>query len=58
MYKTVNGFSNLYWGWGGEDDDLSLRLIQRRMCVVRPNYDLAIYTGKKKPNLILTIFLY
>ncbi|CAF0965585.1 unnamed protein product [Rotaria sordida] len=45
MYKIVNGFSNLYWGWGGEDDDLSLRLIQRRMCVIRPNYDLAIYVA-------------
>ncbi|UJR37171.1 hypothetical protein I4U23_029880 [Adineta vaga] len=45
MYKTLNGFSNLYWGWGGEDDDLALRLIQRRMCVVRPNYELAIYIG-------------
>jgi beta-1,4-galactosyltransferase 1/beta-1,4-galactosyltransferase 2 len=45
MYKTLNGFSNLYWGWGGEDDDLALRLIQQRMCVVRPNYDLAIYVG-------------
>ncbi len=47
MYKTLNGFSNLYWGWGGEDDDLALRLIQRRMCVVRPSYELAIYVGKK-----------
>jgi len=49
MYKAVNGFSNLYWGWGGEDDDLSLRLIQRRMCVVRPSYDSATYAGKKTP---------
>ncbi|CAF0772869.1 unnamed protein product [Rotaria sp. Silwood1] len=45
MYKTFNGFSNLYWGWGGEDDDLALRLIQRKMCVVRPAYELAIYIG-------------
>ncbi len=53
MYKQVNGFSNLYWGWGGEDDDLSLRLIQRRICVVRPTEDLAIYAGKKKLGLFL-----
>ncbi|CAF2519639.1 unnamed protein product [Rotaria sp. Silwood2] len=50
MYKSVNGFSNLYWGWGGEDDDLSLRLIQRRMCVVRPSYELAIYTALPHPK--------
>lgn len=46
MYRRLNGFSNLYWGWGGEDDDLALRLLQRQMCVVRPSYDLAIYVGE------------
>lgn len=63
MYKTVNGFSNLYWGWGGEDDDLSLRFIQRRMCVVRPSYELAIYVGKKNififcKNVFFILFYY
>ncbi|GMT12194.1 hypothetical protein PFISCL1PPCAC_3491, partial [Pristionchus fissidentatus] len=24
--EKVNGFSNDYWGWGGEDDDLSTRI--------------------------------
>ncbi|RWS25447.1 beta-1:4-N-acetylgalactosaminyl transferase (BRE-4)-like protein [Leptotrombidium deliense] len=24
--KSVNGYSNSYWGWGGEDDDLARRL--------------------------------
>ena len=24
-YAAVNGFSNRFWGWGGEDDDLFFR---------------------------------
>lgn len=27
QFKTVNGFSNSFWGWGGEDDDMSNRLV-------------------------------
>ena len=50
MYRNLNGFSNLYWGWGGEDDDLALRLVQKRMCVVRPSFELAIYIGKARKN--------
>jgi predicted glycosyltransferase involved in capsule biosynthesis len=26
-FKKINGFSNQYWGYGGEDDDLYLRCI-------------------------------
>ena len=38
----------MYWGWGGEDDDLSLRLIQRRICIVRPDYQVSVYAGKSQ----------
>uniref|UniRef100_A0A915DG84 Uncharacterized protein n=1 Tax=Ditylenchus dipsaci TaxID=166011 RepID=A0A915DG84_9BILA len=26
-FRKMNGFSNDYWGWGGEDDDISTRVI-------------------------------
>jgi hypothetical protein len=30
-FKIINGFSNEYWGWGFEDDDLLQRCIQKNV---------------------------
>jgi len=32
-FKTINGFSNEYWGWGFEDDDLLIRCIESELKV-------------------------
>lgn len=34
QYEDVNGFHNDFWGWGGEDDDLSNRLSSKGYQIV------------------------
>ena len=34
-FVAVNGFSNSFWGWGGEDDDLFQRIRARNLTVQR-----------------------
>jgi len=31
VFEKVNGYSNLYWGWGFEDDDLLFRCFQKNI---------------------------
>ena len=40
-FKRINGFSNLFWGWGFEDDDLLLRCVKHSVLLDRTtvNYD-------------------
>ena len=35
LYEKVNGFSNQFWGWGHEDNDLYCRL---RWCGLKPDH--------------------
>lgn len=31
IFEKINGFSNLYWGWGFEDDDLRYRCVKKNV---------------------------
>jgi xylosylprotein 4-beta-galactosyltransferase len=43
VFRLVNGMSNIYWGWGLEDDEFYVRLKQSKIQVKRPT---GIETGK------------
>uniref|UniRef100_A0A8C6M7T7 Beta-1,4-galactosyltransferase n=1 Tax=Nothobranchius furzeri TaxID=105023 RepID=A0A8C6M7T7_NOTFU len=37
QFLMVNGFSNTYWGWGGEDDDMYKRVMFHLKSISRPD---------------------
>ncbi|XP_039276200.1 beta-1,4-N-acetylgalactosaminyltransferase bre-4-like [Nilaparvata lugens] len=43
-FFKVNGYSNLYWGWGGEDDDMGYRVEHVLSTISRPPEWIARYT--------------
>ncbi|XP_019623014.1 PREDICTED: beta-1,4-galactosyltransferase 1-like [Branchiostoma belcheri] len=53
-FQRVNGFSNSFWGWGGEDDDMANRLTAHSLYVMRPPAEIARYKmiphRKAKPS--------
>ena len=36
-FIKVNGYSNNYWGWGAEDDDIMFRCVSKRVRTTRKN---------------------
>ena len=36
-FEDANGFSNSYWGWGGEDDELKRRFLSRNIKIENRN---------------------
>ncbi|CAG9813386.1 unnamed protein product, partial [Phaedon cochleariae] len=53
-FKLLNGFSNSFWGWGGEDDDMSNRIRFHHLHISRYPLTIARYTmlthKKDKPS--------
>ena len=43
QFKKANGFSNLYFGWGGEDDDMSYRIKDSKQGIIRDPQEVAGY---------------
>ncbi|KAH8369727.1 hypothetical protein KR093_000695 [Drosophila rubida] len=46
-FQAVNGFSNSFFGWGGEDDDMSNRLKHANLFISRYPINIARYTMLK-----------
>ena len=40
-FRRVNGFSNQFWGWGGEDDDMSTRVRANSLAITRYTNNIA-----------------
>ncbi|KAM3956964.1 beta-1,4-N-acetylgalactosaminyltransferase bre-4 [Aphomia sociella] len=44
QYLLLNGFSNRFQGWGGEDDDFAERIVSRKLSVMRFPREMSQYT--------------
>ncbi|KAK5641801.1 hypothetical protein RI129_010348 [Pyrocoelia pectoralis] len=43
-FELLNGFSNSFWGWGGEDDDMANRIRYHKLYISRYPFTIAKYT--------------
>lgn len=50
-FQLVNGFSNRFWGWGGEDDDMRSRIGHHKLKVERYSPTIARYKMIKHKQL-------
>ena len=46
--KAVNGYSNVYWGWGSEDDDMYKRVRYHGYQITRPTGAIGFYDVVKR----------
>ncbi|KAL4704636.1 hypothetical protein ACJJTC_002893 [Scirpophaga incertulas] len=50
QYIKINGFSNKYEGWGGEDDDFAKRIISHNMDIIRFPRRMSRYSMLRHPQ--------
>jgi len=50
QFAQVNGYSNQYWGWGAEDDDMYVRILHGCLGLERPNWDIGKYRMAFHPS--------
>ena len=50
-FELVNGFSNMFWGWGGEDDDMYNRVHDHGLHIARMQEDGYYKMAKHKPEV-------
>ena len=55
-FRKINGFSNVFFGWGGEDDDLSGRIEAAGLHIKRSTAHIGRYNKKDFLRRYLGIF--
>lgn len=51
-FRSLGGYSNAFWGWGGEDDELYNRVKSHNMTVTRA------FDGQQPPSLFIPLTRY
>jgi len=55
LFEKINGYGNNFWGWGGEDDDLLLRLhFLKNITILYPKKGAVIDIEEKNMKIIST----
>ena len=47
VFESINGYSNNFWGWGGEDDNIGLRCIDKNITFYIPKKGFVIDIEEK-----------
>lgn len=50
QYDSIGGFSNDFFGWGGEDDDMFHRVVASGLSIDRTHREHGVYTALKHPK--------